>query len=95
MTEKPNDVAAVQHDLASATTLVAELRASISSGESIDIAVFNARIEDACKAAMALPRDGMPSVREALDQLLTSLNDARSEIEIARADLAKEAEAAG
>ncbi len=95
MTDQPTDVAAVENDLAAANTLVAELQASISSGEAVDLDAFNTRIEAACQAAMALPRESMPSVRGALDQLLESLNNARDEIETARADLATEAEAAG
>lgn len=95
MTDQPTDVAAVENDLAEATTLVAELQASIAGGEAVDLEAFNARIEAACQAAMALPSESMPAVRGGLDQLLASLNNARAEIESARADLAAGSEAAG
>ncbi len=95
MTDQLNDVTAVLAELGAAATLVAELRDSISSGDSVDLAAFNAKIETACKAAVSLPREQISEIRQPLDQLLESLNGAKADIETARADLAKEAGAAG
>lgn len=90
MQDSTNDVQNVLNELDQANAMVDTLRASISDGTPVDLKAFNAGIETACSAAMALPKDQMPAVRDSLNDLLARLDVAKADIEAAGAALAAE-----
>ena len=72
---------AVQEDLNSATSALDDIRAAMRDGQDVDLDQFNLKVAETCKAAVELPRAGIPKVREQLETLLSRLNDTRAEIE--------------
>ncbi len=87
MQQSSNEVQTVLNELDQANAMVDALRASIADGTPVDLAAFNAGIETACNAAMALPKDQMPAVRASLNDLLARLDVAKADIEAAGAAL--------
>ena len=93
MQQPASSVETVLNELDQANAMVEALRASISDGTPVDLAAFNAGIETACNAAMALPKEEMAAVREPLNDLLARLDSAKADIEAAGAALEAELQA--